>query len=119
MPISFPYRIDRTGRTASPEDEAAHVRELIEQVLFTTPGERVNRPSLGTGVYQLLFSPASNETAAAVQQLVRSALQNWLARWIEITDVSVRAEAGVVEIVISYILRRTRESQEARFTRAV
>ncbi len=119
MPISFPYRADRTGRTATPASEEAHVRELIEQLLFTAPGERVNRPSLGTGVYQLVFAPASDELATVTQQLVRSALQQWLGAYIEVQDVSVTAREAVVEISVKYLLRRTRAQQEASFQRAI
>jgi phage baseplate assembly protein W len=119
MPISFPYRVDRTGRTASPADEAAHVRELIEQVLFTAPGERVNRPTFGTGVHQLVFAPASDEMATATQQLVKSALQQWLGAWIELQDVTVTARESTIEVSIVYMLRRTREQQLATFERTL
>ena len=64
--IAFPYRIARTGITQG-SDPASHIRELIEQVLFTSPGERVNRPSFGSGLLNLVFSPGSNELAAATQ----------------------------------------------------
>jgi phage baseplate assembly protein W len=119
MPLSFPYRIDRTGRTASPADEARHVRELIEAVLFTAPGERVNRPSLGTGVHQLVFAPASSEMATATQHLVRGALQQWLADWIEVHAVDVSAQDAVLIVTVSYLLRRTREAQVATFQREI
>lgn len=117
MPISFPYRIDRTGRTAGPADHAAFVRELIEQVLFTAPGERVNRPTFGTGANQLVFAPASDEMAAVTQQLVRSALQQWLADWIEVQAVTVRADDATLEVTVSYLVRRTREAQVSTFSR--
>ena len=71
MHAAFPYRIDGRGRSAEPENEDAHVRELIEQVLFTVPGERVMRPDFGCGLMQLVFAPNSDELAATLQVLVR------------------------------------------------
>jgi phage baseplate assembly protein W len=119
MPLSFPYRIDRTGRTASPADEAAHVRELIEQVIFTAPGERVNRPTFGSGVHRLVFAPSNDEMAATAQQLVRGALQQWLSEWIEVQSVDLRADEATLEVTVAYVIRRTRELQVATFERGL
>ena len=74
MNVSFPYRIDARGRTAD-ADEDAHVRELIEQVLATVPGERVRLPHFGTAVRELTFAPAGEQILTATQHLVRGALQ--------------------------------------------
>jgi len=68
--IDYPYHFDSRGRTAT-ADYADHVRDLIEQVLFTSPGERVNRPNFGCGLRQLIFAPASDELATATQFLVQ------------------------------------------------
>lgn len=119
MPLSFPYRFDRTGRTATPVDTAAEVRELVEQVLFTAPGERVNNPKLGTGVHQLLFAPASDEMTAAAQQLVRGALQQWLGAWIEVQNVTVVASDATMTVTVAYLLRSTREQQQVSFEQAL
>lgn len=115
MPLRFPYSIDRTGRTAGPRDHAAHVRQLIEQVLFTAPGERVNRPTFGTGVKQLVFEPAGEQMLAATQHLVRGALQQWLAAYIEVQDVEVSAADSVAEITIRYALRQSGEVRTETF----
>jgi uncharacterized protein len=119
MPLAFPYRIDATGRTAEPADFATFVRELLELVLFTAPGERVMRPTFGTGVHQLVFAPASAEMATATQHLVRSALQAWLSEWIEVQDVAVSADDSRLIVTVSYLLRATREQQRTSFARDV
>ncbi len=111
MPAAFPYRIDRTGRTATPLDEATHVRELIEQVLFTAAGERVNRPNFGTGVHQLVFAPGGDQMASAAQHLIRGALQQWLAEWIEVQSVDVEVHDAAIEVTIAYVLRRSNEQR--------
>mgnify|MGYP002779604165 FL=1 len=63
--LAFPFAPDARGRSAS-VDRARHIREMIEQVLFTAPGERVMRPEFGCGVKELLFQPASDALAAAL-----------------------------------------------------
>jgi phage baseplate assembly protein W len=116
MPISFPYRVDPTGRTATPSSEAAHARELIEQVLFTSPGERVMRPTFGTGVHQLVFAPAGDQAAAAAQHLVTGALQQWLGGWIEVQDVTVVGEGATLTITVRYRLLVSGEADLVTFT---
>ena len=116
MPLRFPYSIDRTGRSAQPDSSAEHVRELIEAVLFTAPGERVNRPTFGTGVRQLIFEPAGEQMQAAVGHLVRGALQQWLADYIEVHDVTVDAHESTVEITLVYVLRTSGETRTETFT---
>jgi phage baseplate assembly protein W len=109
--IGFPFRIDGRGRTAGADAEA-HVRDLIKQLLFTSPGERVNRPEFGTGVRQLVFAPNSPELGAAVEFTVQGALQRWLAEVIQIETVQVVSEEATVEITVRYLLVRTQERRE-------
>ena len=64
MNIDFPFHFDSRGRTAGTGDDD-HIRDMIEQLLFTNPGERVNRPDFGSGLQSLIFGPNSPEVAAA------------------------------------------------------
>jgi uncharacterized protein len=116
MQIDFPFHTDNRGRTGS-TDADDHVRDLIEQVLFTTPGERVNRPELGSGLLQLVFAPAGPELAATTRFLVQGALQQWLADVVEVEGVEVEVGEGRVEVLVQYVIRRTQERQVARFSR--
>ncbi|HWB76181.1 MAG TPA: GPW/gp25 family protein [Nannocystaceae bacterium] len=117
MPISHPFRIDTTGRTATTADARQLVRELIEQVLFTRPGERVMRPTFGSGVHALVFAPATDEVAAIAQHVVQASLQQWLAEWIEIRNVAVVAEGASLTITVAYVLRRDGQRDEIAITR--
>jgi hypothetical protein len=117
--VGYPYRFDGRGRTAGVADRAAHVRELIEQLLFTAPGERVMRPDFGTGLMALLFGPASTNLAAATQMIVQSALQQWLSDEIEPQEVSVLAGEGSIEVIVRYVLRDTGEVRVDSFSRSV
>jgi len=114
--VDFPYGVDARGRTASTSEDE-HVRDLIEQVLFTAPGERVNRPTFGSGLLQLVFAPNSDALAAATQLAVQAALQEWLADRIAVQDVTVEAIDSTLTATVVYADRVTQQSQTATFTR--
>lgn len=112
MNIAFPWRLDHRGRTAI-ADDAEHIRHLIELVLFTAPGERVNRPDFGSGLRQLIFAPASSELASATQIVVQGALQQWLGELIDVDGVKVEVDDARVNIIVQYKVRRTQERRLA------
>ena len=115
--IDHPYRISSRGRTAL-TDKEDHIRDLIEQVLFTAPGERVNRPQFGTGLMQLVFAPNSDELASATQYLVQGALQQFIGELIQVEAVKVTSEDSMLQVTVQYIVRRTQERQTAQFERS-
>jgi phage baseplate assembly protein W len=118
MNIDYPYHIDYRGRTASTATDD-HIRDMIEQVLFTSPGERANRPTFGCGLLQLVFGPNSPELAAATQFLVKGALQQWLGDVIQVDGVEVESEDSAIRVSVVYTVRRTQEKQAAQFSRSV
>lgn len=118
MNIGYPYNIDRLGRTAAVGDDE-HVRDLIEQLLFTVPGERVMRPTFGSGLLQLVFQPNSDELATAVQFLVQGGLQQWLGEVITIEAVDVRSTDAQIDVTVQYVIRRTGERHVDEFSRAL
>lgn len=115
MNLDFPYRFDGRGRTAATDDDD-HIRDLIQQVLFTAPGERVNRPNFGCGIGRLVFAPNSNELAAATQFLVQGSLQQWLGSLIQVNDVQVESNDAQLLIAIEYTVIRTQQHETAVFT---
>jgi uncharacterized protein len=104
MNLAFPWRFDHRGRTAASATER-YVRDLIEAVLFTAPGERVMRPDFGSGVAQLLFEPNSPELAGTVEMLVQAALTQWLSELITVTGVRVEAEESTLRVHVNYAVR--------------
>ncbi len=118
MEIAYPFRIDSRGRTAS-SDANRHIRDLIEQVLFTMPGERVNRPDYGCGLMQLIFAPNSSELASATQFLVQGQLLQWLGELIQVEAVKVESMQSTLNVTVSYNIRRTIQQQVAQFSRVV
>ncbi len=123
MQIEYPYRLDARGRTAAAATDDDHIREMIEQVLFTSPGERVNRPTFGTSLMQLVFAPASSEIATTTQYLVQAALQQWLGNLIQLQAVTAEVGGngmeGSVVVTVTYVVRSTQQTKVASFTSTV
>jgi phage baseplate assembly protein W len=115
MNVDFPFGFSGRGRTRECSDDE-HLRDLIEQVLFTSPGERVNRPTFGSGLMQLVFAPNSDTLAAATQLSVQAALQQWLGDRIELRAVEVANVDSTLTVTVKYASRRTREEKVALFT---
>jgi phage baseplate assembly protein W len=114
--LDFPYRIDGRGRSAVTSYDN-HVRDLIEQVLFTAPGERVMRPDFGSGLLGLVFEPGGAEVAATTQYLVQSSLQQWLGHLITVESVDVVAGEGALSVTVHYVVLRTQQREIAGFSR--
>jgi uncharacterized protein len=112
--FDFPFHIDGRGRTAE-TDEDDHLRDLIHQVLFTNPGERVNRPDFGCGIGQLVFMPNSEALAAATQFLVQGALTRWLDSVIAVHRVDVRAQDSALIVGVVFSKRSTGEQRDLAF----
>jgi len=118
MNIKFPFQFDHKGQTAASDDEH-HIRDMIEQVLFTSPGERVNRPTFGSGLMQLVFQPNSDELSATAQFLVQGSLQQWLGDLIEVNNVEVQNRDSYLFVTVVYTIRRTNERRMSDFKRAI
>jgi uncharacterized protein len=114
--VRYPYQFDARGHTAT-ADEDTWIRGLIEQVLFTAPGERVMRPDFGCGIAQLVFAPNSPELAATTQFLVQGALQQWLSNLITVESVEVLAEDSTLRVAVQYVVRRSQKRQLVEFSR--
>lgn len=114
--IAFPLAFDGTGRTAL-ADRDAHIRQMIEQLLFTEPGERVMRPTFGCALLQLVFAPNSSTAAAAVQATVQASLQQWLGDVIRVDSLEVDSVDATLTVNVAYVVLATGTSQQATFTR--
>lgn len=116
MQIDYPFHLDPRQRTAT-TDEDDHIRDLIEQVLFTAPGERVNRPDFGSGLHELIFGPASPEIATAVSCSVQGALQQWLSDKAVVERVDVTHQDSRLRITVQFSRLRDPRRQVAIFER--
>lgn len=115
--IAFPYHFDSHGRTATAVYDD-HVREMIEQLLFTSPGERVNRPDFGSGLLQMVFAPNSPEVAAALQFALQAALQRYLGDVITVSTLEVTSEDATLTVDLSYVVLATGDARSATYSRS-
>jgi uncharacterized protein len=119
MQVKYPYSIDSHGRTASSFTESQYITELIEQVLFTALGERVNMPTFGSSINQLVFAPNSGEIATATQFMIQAALQQWLADIISVESVVVTNKESVLYINIQYSVKKNQQRVSTEFMKEV
>ncbi len=122
MDLFFPYQIDgrrRTREASRDQDSDEYIKGLIEQILFTAPGERVMRPDFGSGIQQQLFEANTPELASTTQMLVQGALQQWLGNLIITESVVIEAIDTALHVEVIYIVQRTQARQQVNFTRGI
>ncbi len=112
--MDFPFRIDGSGRVAT-TDADDHVRDMIYQLLFTNPGERVELPDFGCGLLQMVFAPNSDVLAAATQLLVQGSLQRWLGDVIQVEKLLVENNDNQLVVSLVYTRRDNGQQQQAQF----
>ncbi|HYX53831.1 MAG TPA: GPW/gp25 family protein [Candidatus Limnocylindrales bacterium] len=117
MNIDFPFHFDSRGRTATTGVDD-HIRDMIEQLLFTSPGERVNRPDFGSGLLQMVFAPNSPELAAALQFTAQAALQRYLGDLIDLQSLEVTSQDASLNVTVKYVVRLTGDSHTENFIRS-
>src|SRR5262249_30188089 len=117
MNFDFPFQIDGRGMTST--SGGHHIRDLIEQLLFTSPGERVNRPTLGSGLLQMVFAPSSDEFAAATQFLVQGTLQQWLGDLIQAEAVRVEIQDSTLQVTVQYVIRSSQVREVTQLSKGV
>jgi phage baseplate assembly protein W len=110
--IDYPFAVDSgLGQLAIESDYAEHVEQLMKQLLFTNPGERINRPDFGCGIRRMIFAPNSTESANLAQVAIYQALEKWLSDVIKVDEVAVEAEDETLHIKIKYLLKVRREQR--------
>jgi phage baseplate assembly protein W len=116
LDFNYPIKIDNNGRTQR-VNEDEHIRQLIEQVLFTSLGERVNRPTFGSGINQLVFGTNDDELASTVQFLVQGSLQQWLGDLIKIEAVAAESRDSAIYVTVQYSIIRSQEKRTHEFVK--
>jgi phage baseplate assembly protein W len=114
MNVRLPYGFDSTGSTAQ-DNLADHIRDMVEQVLLTSPGERVNRPTFGSGTATLVFKPNSDALAAAQQQAIQGALHMWLSDLIQVKSVEVANHDATLLVTVAYMIIQSQQQQTQQF----
>ena len=114
MQMDYPYSIGDRGRTASTTEED-HIRDMIEQVLFTSPGERVNRPDFGCGLLKLVFEPISDSLVSSSQSLVQGSLQQWLGDLIIVEAVQILNRESAIVVQVQFVIRKNQQRKIEQF----
>jgi phage baseplate assembly protein W len=104
MYVTYPYQLDRRGRTAVTASLDDHIQQMLEQLLLTRPGERVNRPDFGCGLGDLVFEPNSTRLAAALEVTVVTNVGQWLGDLIALRNVDVESQEGKLLVNLSYVV---------------
>jgi uncharacterized protein len=118
MNIDFPYHVDHRRRSAATNDDD-HIRDMIEQFVLTGPGERVNRPTFGAGLQQLVFAGNSPELAATLQFMIQGGLQQYFSDLIDVDAVEVEAIESTLRVTVAYVVRRTGARERTTVTSRV
>ncbi len=102
--LAFPLRIGRHGAVVA--DRRAQVRQQIEQVLLTNPGERVFRPDFGAGLKLLVFEPNASVLWEVTRKRIAASLAEALRGEVDpkSLEVEVRGEGEKLLITVSYAL---------------
>lgn len=114
--IAFPFDFDSRGMTVRPS-QREHIRQLIEQVLFTSAGERVYRSAFGSGLMQMVFAPNSDQLAATLHAVTEASLQQWLGDLIQVHRLEITNEDARLDVQVDYSILNTDESRSDRFVR--
>jgi phage baseplate assembly protein W len=112
--IAFPYSVTELGRTQE-ANESAHIQQLIHQLLFTSPGERVNRPTFGCDLQRLVFASRRTELGIAIEAMVQGALAQWLGELIKVQSVVVQYGDAAVLVDLRYTEIRSGQNLFVRF----
>lgn len=114
MKLNFPFKVSSSGRSAQASQEE-HIQQMIEQLLFTTPGERVNRPDFGTGLKSALFAPINDEMTTIIQSAVQGELQQQLGHLVQVQEVHVESEDTTVKVLVRYLISSSQQNQVVQF----
>lgn len=110
--IHYPFAIDAgVGRLRQESDYEEYIKQLIMQVLLTSPGERVHQPEFGAGLRRMIFAPNSPGTASLTQTMVFEALNRWLGRLIRVDEVNAAARNERLEVTVVYTILARREQR--------
>ncbi|HEY2474806.1 MAG TPA: GPW/gp25 family protein [Candidatus Cybelea sp.] len=115
MNVRYPYGFDPTGQTAQCGG-SDHIEQMLAQLLFTNPGERVMQPNFGSGVAQLVFAPNSPQLAATVEYTMQGAIQQYLGDVIALQSLTVTPDDSTLTIDISYVVRSTGQTASVQLT---
>lgn len=106
--LGFPFGPAASGRSDTVAyGSDAHVRQMLELLIFTMAGERVMRPDLGSPVRQMLFNAGNGAVAMALQATLQATISQWLGHVLTLQDLTIDFDDqdAALEIGITYETR--------------
>ncbi|MCM1192399.1 MAG: GPW/gp25 family protein [Butyrivibrio sp.] len=100
----FPFRISKDHGRVEISGAKDNIRESVEIILRTEPGERLLHPAFGTRLHQFLFEGMDSQTEEMIRREVRHSLHMWEKR---IRDIEVETDMGhtrqgELRVIVSY-----------------
>jgi uncharacterized protein len=114
MTVAFPFALSPGTGGFDMAAGDARMRAKVLQVLFTTPGERVNLPEFGCGLFDLVFEPNDPVLAAAMEFTIGQALTRWLGDEIVVDRVDVESLGEAVGVEVGWTNRADRSRTAIR-----
>ena len=109
--LAFPFRPAENGRSDTVGyGSPAHVRQMLELLIFTVPSERVMRPDFGSPVMQMVFGAGNGPAALALEATLQAAITQWLGHLLELHDLTVafHDQDAVLEVAVTYEVRSSK-----------
>lgn len=103
--LAFPFSPATSGRSSTVAYGGdAHVRQMLELLIFSLAGERVMRPELSSPVMQMVFGAGNGPVAIGLQAALQASITQWLGHVLELRDLSVKFDEKDValEVVVTY-----------------
>jgi uncharacterized protein len=115
--LAFPFRPSADGRSAAVAlGGPDHVRQMLEQLILTIPGERVMRPDFGSPAQQLLFGAGNGAAALALQATLAASISQTLGRWLTLIDLAASFDEASAILAITVDYRLTADGGAGRLT---
>ncbi|MDG6881055.1 Gene 25-like lysozyme [Phocoenobacter uteri] len=95
------------------DNEKAHIKQSIQDILLTAVGTRVMRRDYGSHLYQLIDRPISHALALQISAACVMALKKWEHR-IEVTRFLVTFNQDMAEPMITAEIEATMKSDNTK-----
>ncbi len=118
--LAFPFRPGNDGRSlAVTPGSAAHVRQMLEQLILTIPGERVMRNDFGSPAQQMLFGAGNGPAGFALEAALAASISQQLGRWLALEGLASHfdEDRGVLIITVDYRLANDGSSNQLTLER--
>jgi phage baseplate assembly protein W len=109
--LSYPFRIGPNGRPVQVTSIEEHIRDELEQLLLTSPGERLFLPEFGVGLQKLSFGNLNESNLALAKTVFTEKLAKWLGNRIIPDELELEVVNDKINLKLRYRIRETNDSR--------